>query len=78
MNIDPTNFKNSWKNRRRYLWVVSMAIIIGIGYALVTENDTSVAQTLTDMGIFALIMFVLSYVFGASVDDYFTNKLNKK
>ena len=78
MNIDPTNFKNSWRNRRRYLWVNTLAILGGIGYILGTGNDTQAAQTVVDMGIFSIIVFVLSYVFGASIDDYLTNKLNKK
>lgn len=64
-----TTPKPSWKNRRRFMFIVSAFCGAVIAYALVWGDCDAVGETALTMAFTALIAIVGSYVFGATWDD---------
>jgi cation transport ATPase len=64
--LPPTN---SWRNRRRFMWVVIIFCMSCVAWVLWKELTSSIADTVVSMA-FAVIMGTMgSYVFGAVWDD---------
>lgn len=64
-----TKVMDNWKRRRRFMYVVTLAIISGIAYVLYHDMTSEPAEAMVTMGLFTLGGIVGSYVFGAVWDD---------
>jgi len=55
----------TWKNRRRFMVVVSIFFIIVVSYVLYNNLDTKPAETAVMFSLIGLMGIVGSYVFGS-------------
>lgn len=58
-----------WAKRRRFMYVVSAFLMIVVGYALIRDLESAVAEAAVTMSIIGLLGIVGSYVFGAAWQD---------
>jgi len=58
-----------WTRRRRFMYLVSAFLMIVIGYALIRDLTSAVAEAAVTMSILGLLGIVGSYVFGAAWQD---------
>lgn len=58
-----------WRIRRNYMFVVSAFCMVTIAYALLSHQDTRVAETAVTFAFLTLGGTVGTYVFGATWED---------
>lgn len=69
--IDPKN----WKNRRRYLYAVTVFTMVAIVGAMFGPAPPTVAEAVVAWGFGALVMLTGTYVFGAVWDHDSVRKM---
>lgn len=62
-------YKPTWKNRRRMLFVLFAFCIGVITYTMIDGQDTKLNDTLVTMSFGTLIAVSGQYIFGAAWDD---------
>lgn len=70
MANDRSNEKiGSWKNRRRFMWIISIFCMYCIDYVMRFGADSRVNDTIIMAAFFCLASIVGAYVFGAAWQD---------
>ncbi|RUQ78151.1 hypothetical protein ELZ22_17305 [Brucella abortus] len=75
MAQDPS-FPYTWRRRRQFMFAVSGFCAAVIAYVLLTDMQSSVAETAVIFAFLALIGNVGSYVFGAAWQDVSNMRVN--
>lgn len=70
--------KDSWSRRRTFMFAVSLFCAVIIGYSLLNNMDTKVAETAVTMAFFTLMSITGGYTFGAAWEDISKHKIKSR
>lgn len=59
----------SWKQRRRFMWVITLFCMAVIGYCVFKDRAGSVAELAVEASFWCITAIMLFYVFGATMTD---------